>query len=101
MIVCAALQVLKKRGNLLLLVSSRPVSSLLTRDADLLSKFLPALAWCLGAGRRTILHGEVCKLPVQDEPENDLDVETLRALENAISNFAGGLPQAALHRIHC
>ena len=29
----------------------------------------------------------MCSL--QDEPENDLDVETLRALENAISNFAG------------
>ncbi|CAL5227645.1 g10651 [Coccomyxa viridis] len=26
-----------------------------------------------------------------DEPENDLDVETLRALENAISNFAGSV----------
>ena len=25
----------------------------------------------------------------QDEPENDLDVETLRALENAVANFAG------------
>ena len=30
-------------------------------------------------------------LLLQDEPENDLDVETLRALENAISEFAGNV----------
>ncbi len=97
MTVHPALQVLKKRGNLLLLVRARPVSALLTGDTDLLLRALHALACCLGAGRGTRSRGEMCKLPVQDEPENDLDVETLRALENAISNFAGAPPQAALH----
>lgn len=28
-------------------------------------------------------------LLLQDEPENDLDVETLRALEDALGSFAG------------
>lgn len=78
-----SVQVLKKKGNLLLLVSLLIFILCLAIYMEVLLQVC-----CLVIGVLRCLYPPLHR-SLQDEPENDLDVETLRALEDAINNFAG------------